>query len=107
MIINTKIYIHNKGKYFECGGQLKIRNREIVKLGNFPIDQGGKSFYYDDTNFEITYQKEAKLFKVPINRIITESSYKTTQKEYLTRLNWVQQQKLLCCHSQSSDIYVL
>ncbi len=95
MKIKTKFYYLDKGKYFECGGQLVLDGKQIKKLGKLPIEEVGRSFYYDDTHFEITCERENKRFKRDINRIITESSYKTTQREYLTRLTWLQQQKLL------------
>ncbi len=95
MKIKTKFYYLDKGKYFEYGGQLVLDGKQIKKLGTLPIEEIGRSFYFDDTHFEITCERENKRFKRVINRIITESSYKTTQREYLARLTWLQQQKLL------------
>ncbi len=95
MKIKTKFYYLDKGKYFEYGGQLVLDGKQIKKLGKLPIEEAGRSFYFDDTHFEITCEKENKRFKRVINRIITESSYKTSQREYLARLTWLQQQKLL------------
>lgn len=95
MKIKTKFYYLDKGKYFDYGGQLVLDGKQIKKLGNLPIEEEGRSFYFDDTHFEITCERENKRFKRVINRIITESSYKTTQREYLARLTWLQQQKLL------------
>ena len=95
MKIKTKFYYHNDGKYFEKGGTLVLQKRHITKLGKLPLEKEGRSFYYDDTVFNITCEENERRYKVDINRIITEASYNKSQKEYLVRLNWFQKQKLV------------
>lgn len=94
MKIRTKYYFHDKGKYFEYGGRLQLQARQIVRLGNKLLDSA-RPFYYDDTDFEITYERGNEKLKVEVNRILTEATYNKSQKEYLVRLSWFQQQKLL------------
>jgi hypothetical protein len=94
MKIRTRFYYHNKGRYFDYGGWMVIHNRMLTSLGSLPVEEQGRSFYYDDTFYTITYEHKEQKGVLDANRIITESSYKTTQLEYLVKLNWVQQQKL-------------
>jgi hypothetical protein len=94
MQIRTRFYYHNKGRYFEYGGLMTIRNRIMVRLGDLPVEEGGRAFYFDDTFHTLTYQHQDKTATVDANCIITESRYKKDQNEYLVRLNWIQQQKL-------------
>jgi hypothetical protein len=95
MKIRARFYYHNKGKFFDYGGYMVLTNRSIERLGSIPIEDEGRPFYYDDTSFSITCENKNKKYLIEINRIITESSYKTTQKEYLIKLNWLQKQKLI------------
>ncbi|CAN5589928.1 hypothetical protein BH11BAC2_BH11BAC2_11300 [soil metagenome] len=95
MVIKSKFYFHDKGKFFEYGGILELSKRQIVKLGRVMLDSGHKTFCYDDTNFTITCEDSERKYKVAVNRIITDASDRTVQKEYLTKLGWWQQQKLL------------
>lgn len=96
MKIKTKYYFPEKGKYQVADQYMILRDRHIVGLGNHADQkESKKQFYYDDTNYSIIYGPEEKKYKVVINRLITEADYTTTQKEYLTRLTWLQKQKLL------------
>ena len=94
MRIKTRFYYHGKGKYFEYGGWMVINNRSLVHLGNLPIEAEGRSIYFDDTFHTLTYEQNNKKETLDANIIITESSYKATQSEYMVKLSWMQQQKL-------------
>ncbi|MEP7265144.1 MAG: hypothetical protein ABI772_11630 [Bacteroidota bacterium] len=95
MKIRTHFYYYNKGKHFVYGGTMVMQNRQLISLGELPVEPEGRPFYYDDTYHTFTYEHQDKKASLDANRIITESSYKTTQLEYLVKLNWIQQQKLL------------
>lgn len=72
-----------------------LKNRQIVHLGKLPLEEKARPFYYDDTFYTITYEDKQRKGLVDANKIITEAIYRTSQLEYLVKLNWVQQQKLL------------
>ena len=95
MTIKTRFYYHDKGNYFVYGGWLVMKKRQLVKLGNIPIETEGRPFFYDDTFYTIAYEHKSRKGAVNTNRIITEAAYTTSQREYLIKLNWFQQQKLL------------
>ena len=94
MKITTKYYYHNKGKFFECGGEMTLKKRHIVQLGKFLSEEERKQFYFDESLFNITCENEGQNYMVDINTIVIESIYNTSQKEYFIRLNGVQKQKL-------------
>ena len=95
MRIKTRFYYHNKGNYFVYGGWMVLKDRQIVHLDKLPLVEKARPFYYDDTFYTITYESKEKKRVLDANTIITEAVYRTSQLEYLVKLNWVQRQKLL------------
>ena len=93
MKIKIKYYYPDKGKFKSSDDQLILMNRHIFSK-EYALDEG-KPFYYDDTYYDLTFEAREKKHRVVINRLITEANYTTKQKEYLTRLSWLQKQKLL------------
>lgn len=95
MKIKTKYYYAEKGVYQGSGHPMVLKNRQIISLGNpSSKEDQQRPFYYDDTNYAITYDGNERKQKVVINRLITEADYTTKQQEYLARLSWIQRQKL-------------
>jgi hypothetical protein len=94
MNIKTKYYYHNKGKFFEFGGYMVLEERTIKQLGEQVFEGKGKSFYSNESKFDITCQNNDQNYKVDINAVITEASYNTSQKEYFVKLTWLQKQQL-------------
>ena len=95
MKIKTNFYYRKKGSNFLYGGTMIMANRKLVHVGDLPIDEKGKAFYFSDTYHTIFYENNEANGSLEANRIITEASYGTSQQEYLVKLNWAQQQKLL------------
>ena len=96
MKIKTKYYYAEKGGYQTSNQYMILKDRYIIGLENqLNSTENGKPFYYDDTNYAINYGGENYKRTIVINKLITESQYTTKQREYLTRLTWFQQQKLL------------
>ncbi len=75
------------------GGFLILKDKLIVSSGNV-VSGKGKPFYFDRVNHAISYEHDNHKGVFEANTIITESSYTTDQKEFITRLNWFQMQKL-------------
>ena len=96
MKIKTKYYYPEKGGFQGSEDYMILKDRHIISLRNTRAkDEEVRPFYYDDTHYAIAYGLQEKKQKIVINRLITEAHYTTKQKEYLTRLTWMQQQKLL------------
>lgn len=92
MKIKTRYYhLQGKGGYGD-GGKILLVNRKII-----PLDQSetpARAFYFNQTHLTISCERGDRLSKVDINRILTETEYARTQREYFVYLNWLQQQKL-------------
>jgi hypothetical protein len=100
MKIRTGFYYRKMGSNFLYGGTMVIADRKLVHLGDLPIEEKGKAFYYNDTCYTISYENSEAKRVLEANRIITEASYGKSQQEYLVKLNWCQQQKLLWMFNQ-------
>ncbi len=92
MKIKTRYYHHqSKGGYGD-GGKILLVNRKIIPLDE--SENPARAFYFNQTHMTISCERGDRLSKVDINRILTETEYARTQREYLVYLNWLQQQKL-------------
>ncbi len=96
MKIKTKYYFAEEGKYRSGGDFMILQDRQILNPLNEPGGtRNSRPFYYDDTDYTIYHGDDDTREKVVINRLITDANYTIHQREYLTRLCWIQKQKLL------------
>ena len=96
MKIKTKYYFAEKGVYQGSEEQMILEDRQIISLGNHAENgEQKRPFYYDDTEYAITYELSDKKQTIVINKLITEANYTINQREYLAKLTWLQRQKLL------------
>ena len=95
MRIKRNFFTSSKGKFLESKGELVVKGRKI----SFREDKGDfsapKSFYFDKTDINISYEVNDRKLMARVNGIITESEYGNNQREYLVQLNFLQRQKLL------------
>lgn len=92
--MKAKYYYYNDNIKAYSEGNISIKNRQFRLL----VDSQANSyqnFYFDNINMSVNCLKGKEYSKVIVNRVITESEYGKHQKQYLVRLNWLQQQKLL------------